>query len=104
MKNEAISSFGTVGTNQAAEQYADFSSVSANVYRRNKVMSMEDLCAGWTGEKIGAEWGGPDVGAESVENGTVSSIRIGAANGVTLYSDDSWDSAETNKQIAEMFL
>ncbi len=36
-------------------------------YRRNRRVSMEELCAGWEGGKIGEEWGGPDVGAEEVE-------------------------------------
>jgi antitoxin component of MazEF toxin-antitoxin module len=36
-------------------------------YRRTKKVSLEELCAGWTGGKIGEEWGGADVGAEVVE-------------------------------------
>ena len=35
-------------------------------YRRNRKVSMEELCAGWDGGKVGQEWGGPDVGAEVV--------------------------------------
>lgn len=35
-------------------------------YQRNRRVSMEELCAGWSGEKVGEEWGGPDVGAEVV--------------------------------------
>lgn len=36
-------------------------------YHRNRKVSMEELCAGWEGNKVGEEWGGPDVGAEVVE-------------------------------------
>lgn len=36
-------------------------------YRRNRKVSMEELCAGWSGGRIGEEWGGPDVGAEMVD-------------------------------------
>ena len=35
-------------------------------YRRSRRVSMEELCAGWHGGKVGEEWGGPDVGAEVV--------------------------------------
>lgn len=35
-------------------------------YQRNRKVSMEELCAGWDGGKVGEEWGGPDVGAEVV--------------------------------------
>lgn len=38
----------------------------AERYQRNRKVSMEDLCAGWTGGRVGEEWGGPDVGAEVV--------------------------------------
>ncbi len=36
-------------------------------YTRTKKVSLEELCAGWTGGKVGEEWGGVDVGAEVVE-------------------------------------
>ena len=36
-------------------------------YHRNKKVSLVELCDGWNGEKIGEEWGGPDVGAEVVK-------------------------------------
>ena len=36
-------------------------------YQRSRKVSMEELCAGWDGGKVGTEWGGPDVGAEVVE-------------------------------------
>ncbi|WP_165054561.1 MULTISPECIES: AbrB/MazE/SpoVT family DNA-binding domain-containing protein [unclassified Adlercreutzia] len=36
-------------------------------YRRSRKVSMEELCAGWSGERVGEEWGGPDVGAEVVD-------------------------------------
>lgn len=35
-------------------------------YRRHRKVSLEELCAGWEGGKVGEEWGGPDVGAEEV--------------------------------------
>ena len=35
-------------------------------YRRNRKVSLVELCAEWDGEKVGEEWGGPDVGAEVV--------------------------------------
>lgn len=36
-------------------------------YTRNRKVSMAELCAGYTGDKVGEEWGGSDVGAEVVE-------------------------------------
>ncbi len=36
-------------------------------YRRNRKVSLMELCDGWDGEKVGEEWGGPDVGAEVVQ-------------------------------------
>lgn len=33
-------------------------------YSRSREVSMEELCVGWDGVKVGEEWGGPDVGAE----------------------------------------
>ncbi len=36
-------------------------------YRRNRKVSMEELCSDWTGGKVGEEWGGPDVGLEVVD-------------------------------------
>lgn len=36
-------------------------------YARSKRMTMEEFAAGWSGGKVGEEWGGPDVGAEVVE-------------------------------------
>lgn len=39
----------------------------SRIYHRSKKMTMEELCAGWTGGKVGEEWGGPDIGAEVVE-------------------------------------
>jgi hypothetical protein len=35
-------------------------------YARTRKMTMEEFAAGWEGGKVGAEWGGPDVGAEVV--------------------------------------
>ncbi len=35
-------------------------------YSRSRKVSLEELCSEWNGEKIGEEWGGPDVGAEVV--------------------------------------
>lgn len=39
----------------------------ARRYQRSRKVSMEQLCADWEGDKVGVEWGGPDVGAEVVE-------------------------------------
>lgn len=39
----------------------------AHRYHRSRKVSIEELCAGWSGGKIGEEWSGPDVGAEVVE-------------------------------------
>ena len=36
-------------------------------YTRSKKMTMEEFARGWTGEKVGEEWCGCDVGAEVVE-------------------------------------
>lgn len=36
-------------------------------YRRRRIVTIEELSEGWTGERVGEEWGGPDVGAEIVE-------------------------------------
>lgn len=36
-------------------------------YQRRSKKSMKELAAQWTGEKVGEEWGGSDVGAEVVE-------------------------------------
>lgn len=36
-------------------------------YARTKRVTMEEFAAGWTGGKVGKEWGGADVGAEAVE-------------------------------------
>ena len=38
-----------------------------NRYSRNKKMTLEEFVGDWTGEKIGEEWLGPDVGAEVVD-------------------------------------
>jgi antitoxin component of MazEF toxin-antitoxin module len=35
-------------------------------YARTRKMTMEEFAAGWEGGKVGAEWGGPDVGTEVV--------------------------------------
>ena len=35
-------------------------------YRRHGHATLEELAAGWTGGKVGEEWGGADVGAEEV--------------------------------------
>ena len=35
-------------------------------YHRSRKVSLEELCAGWSGGKVGEEWGGADVGAEVV--------------------------------------
>ena len=36
-------------------------------YHRSRKVSMEELCEGWSGGKVGEEWAGSDVGAEVVE-------------------------------------
>ena len=36
-------------------------------YSRSKKMTMEEFAAGWSGPKVGTEWGGKDVGSEIVE-------------------------------------
>lgn len=36
-------------------------------YQRRSKMTMRELAGQWTGDKVGEEWGGPDVGAEVVE-------------------------------------
>ena len=36
-------------------------------YQRSRKITMQELLAGWEGEKVGEEWGGPDVGAEVIE-------------------------------------
>ena len=33
-------------------------------YARGRRMTLEEFAAGWSGGKVGEEWGGPDVGAE----------------------------------------
>lgn len=38
-----------------------------NKYSRSKKMSMEEFAEGWSGGKVGEEWGGNDVGSEIVE-------------------------------------
>ncbi len=35
-------------------------------YARHRKMSLEEFASGWTGGRVGEEWGGPDVGAEVV--------------------------------------
>lgn len=35
-------------------------------YARSRRVSIEELCAGWDGDRVGEEWGGPDVGGEVV--------------------------------------
>lgn len=35
-------------------------------YSRSRRVSIEELCKGWHGNKVGEEWGGEDVGAEVV--------------------------------------
>ena len=39
----------------------------AKKYNRNRKISIEELCADWTHEKVGKEWSGFDVGAEVIE-------------------------------------
>ncbi len=36
-------------------------------YARHKKMTMEEFAQGWSGEKVGEEWGGDDLGHEVVE-------------------------------------
>ena len=36
-------------------------------YSRSKKMTMEEFAGGWSGSKVGSEWGGKDVGAEIIE-------------------------------------
>ena len=36
-------------------------------YARHRKMSLEEFASGWSGGKVGEEWGGCDVGAEVVE-------------------------------------
>jgi antitoxin component of MazEF toxin-antitoxin module len=43
-----------------------FGRVEPKRYERKQVLSLEEFAAGWTGERVGKEWGGPDVGAEVV--------------------------------------
>ena len=40
--------------------------ITAHTYRLSRKVSMEELCANWSGGKVGKEWGGPDIGAEVV--------------------------------------
>lgn len=35
-------------------------------YHRSRKLSIEELCEGWEGERVGEEWGGADVGGEVV--------------------------------------
>jgi antitoxin component of MazEF toxin-antitoxin module len=35
-------------------------------YARGRVVRLEELAAGWEGPKVGEEWAGSDVGAETV--------------------------------------
>ena len=35
-------------------------------YRRKSHATLEELAQGWAGERVGEEWGGPDVGNEEV--------------------------------------
>ncbi|MBR2834558.1 MAG: hypothetical protein IKE43_02430 [Coriobacteriales bacterium] len=35
-------------------------------YTRSRKMTIQEFASGWTGPKVGEEWGGPDVGAEVV--------------------------------------
>ena len=36
-------------------------------YSRSKKMTIEEFASGWTGEKVGREWGGCDIGSEVVK-------------------------------------
>lgn len=35
-------------------------------YSRSRKMTLREFAAGWTGDKVGEEWGGADLGAEVV--------------------------------------
>ena len=39
----------------------------AKKYSRSKKMTIEEFAGGWTGEKVGREWGGCDIASEVVE-------------------------------------
>ena len=39
---------------------------SAPRFSRRRIVNLEEFADGWQGEKIGEEWGGSDVGVETV--------------------------------------
>jgi antitoxin component of MazEF toxin-antitoxin module len=43
-----------------------FGRAESKRYERKRMVSLEEFAAGWTGERVGEEWGGTDVGAEVV--------------------------------------
>lgn len=40
---------------------------SSQHFVRDRKVTMEELCSGWKGQRVGSEWGGADVGSEVVE-------------------------------------
>jgi antitoxin component of MazEF toxin-antitoxin module len=43
-----------------------FGHVEPKRYERKRMLSLEEFAADWTGERVGKEWSGTDVGAEVV--------------------------------------
>lgn len=62
-----VGSKARVRADQAKSQLVITFEQPARTYQRNRKLSMEELCEGWHGGKVGEEWGGPDIGAEVVE-------------------------------------
>ena len=56
-----------LSVNQARSEVTITFERPARKYQRSRKVSLEELCAGWDGGKVGTEWGGADVGAEVVE-------------------------------------
>lgn len=62
-----IGSSAKIEVDQAQSRMTVSFDVPERKYRRNRKVSLAELCGEWEGEKVGGEWGGPDVGAEVVQ-------------------------------------
>lgn len=62
-----VGSKAHVRADQAKSQLIITFEQPVRTYQRNRKVSMEELCEGWCGGKVGEEWGGSDIGAEVVE-------------------------------------
>lgn len=61
-----VGSSAKIEVDQARSQMTVSFDTPRRKYHRNRKISLVELCGDWEGEKVGDEWGGPDVGAEIV--------------------------------------